>query len=77
MAEKSKDELVDEAKDLGISNPTKLTKPELQERLSEHDTSALGPYVPPGASQVPQFEQVGKITGATPLEENDIPAAGR
>lgn len=36
----------------------------------------LGPVVPEGG-EPEQFEQVGSITGVQPLEDGDIPEAGR
>lgn len=78
MADKNKDELVADAKAAGIDNADSLRKAELVDRLGEHDTAAAGAYVPEGELQPSAIERNEKpVTGIQPLEDSDIPDAGR
>jgi hypothetical protein len=78
MAEPSKDELRDDAEELGIDTKG-LTKPELEEAIAAKAPPTppeLGPVVPADGSPA-TFESVGSQTGVTPVEADEIPEAGR
>jgi hypothetical protein len=70
VAEKSKDELVEDAEAIGVS--TEGTKPELKERIDQANPVALGPPLDGEG-----FEQVGSQTGVQPMTAEEIPEAGR
>lgn len=77
MAEPSKDELVKEARGVGI-DPSGLTKPQLEDRLEARAPAELGPVVPEGELKPEPPKASGSpIKGVQPLEESDIPDAGR
>lgn len=75
MSEPSKDELVQEAEDLGVTTKG-LTKPELADAIEARQTPEVGPPAPDG-DEPPAFEQHGSITGVQPLEADEIPESGR
>lgn len=51
MAEPTKKELVDDAKDIGIDHPEDLTKPQLEEQIAAHNPPELGPVIPAGQTE--------------------------
>lgn len=78
MAEPTKDELVADAKALGIENADGMTKAELEDAIHARTPEALGPVVPEGQLTAEPPKQTGKtITGVQPVEASDIPEAGR
>lgn len=49
---------------------------QVDEAEVEQVPQELGPVVPEGG-EAESFEQVGSITGVQPVEDDDIPEAGR
>lgn len=77
MAEPTKDELVQDAEEMGI-DPAGMTKAELEEAISSRTPPELGPVVPPGklAADPPTSEGAGTKMVA-PQTADEIPEAGR
>lgn len=75
MAERTKDELVDDAEDLGIETAGK-TKAELADDIEAHNPEELGPVIPEGRTTAEVKPSGSSITGVQPATESDIPKAG-
>lgn len=72
----TKEELVERARELGVADADRLNKDELEARIA--GVEAAGPIVPEGETQPAPAEQHGKVvTGVQPVEEDDVPEAGR
>lgn len=78
MAEATKNELVEQATDLGVADADKLSKAELEDRLEDLAPPELGPVVPDGEITPPPIKATGAaVEGVQPLDDDDIPDAGR
>lgn len=78
MRRPTKDELVEDAEDVGIPDAEDLTKAELEDALEERNPPELGPVVPPGHITAPPAPSSGKpAAGVRPQKRSDIPEAGR
>jgi acetaldehyde dehydrogenase (acetylating) len=78
MALRKKDELVEEAEGAGVPDAEDLTKAELEQRIDALAPAALGPVIPEGEFTAPAPEASGSATtGVQPVEDADIPDAGR
>lgn len=78
MAERTKDELIADARAAGVENADDLTKAELGEAIASHVPDELGPVIPEGQTVPPAPKSSGSPTvGVQPVDEHDIPEAGR
>lgn len=76
----SKDELVAEAEALGIADAASTNKDDLRAAVDRQREAhaALGPVVPEGQTEPEPPKSSGKtVTGVQPVEDSDIPEAGR
>lgn len=72
MSEPTKEQLVDQAEELGVPEPEKLTKPKLEDAIEARSTPRVGA---PASGQ--EFEKRGSVTGVQPLTADEIPESGR
>lgn len=75
MAEPTKDELVKDAANVGVPEPDKLTKTELEDALESRNPEALGPVIPHGLVAPPVKATGDPIKGKQGFV--DIPKSGR
>lgn len=73
----TKNELVDEAEALGVEDADKLTKAELEDRISAQNPPELGPVVPEGSTPEPPKSSSSPTVGVQPQTADDIPEWGR
>jgi hypothetical protein len=73
-----KDDLVEQARELGIADADDMKVTELEEAIAERTPAELGPVIPEGESAPPPPKPSGqRATGVQPVERDDIPEAGR
>lgn len=70
----TKDDLVDEARAVGVPDPDGLTKPQLEAAIESRVAPELGPVF---GREDESFKQVGAGPGIQPQTADEIPEAGR
>lgn len=74
----NKDDLVTQARELGVDGAEDMKVSELEEAIAARTPAELGPVIPEGESAPAPPKPGGqRATGVQPMEPDDIPEAGR